>query len=135
MNLNNYDLMKYSTHSLVAMGSIVLYDVFVDGRSLTEGFTQNDAITIGLSTLATNVIFDVVSGVIPYLNENSTVGMISRPLLTGLVYSYMYEYLMSERYSGYRQNSQVFYIGAVGCLFVRYIEAPVLSLLFGMKSY
>jgi len=61
--------------------------------------------------------------------------MISRPLLTGLVYSYMYEYIMSERYDGYRSNMQVFYIGAIGCLFVRYIEAPVLSLLFGMKSY
>ena len=133
--MNQYDLMKYSSHSLVAMGSIVLYDVFVDGRSLTEGFTQNDAITIGLSTLATNVIFDVVSGLVPYLNENSTIGMISRPLLTGLVYSYMYEYMMSDRYEGYRTNMQVFYIGAIGCLFVRYVEAPVLSLLLNVKSY
>jgi hypothetical protein len=35
----NFDIMRYSSHSLVAMGSIVLYDVFVDGRSFTEGFT------------------------------------------------------------------------------------------------
>ncbi len=131
----NFDIMRYSSHSLVAMGSIVLYDVFVDGRSFTEGFTQNDAITIGLSTLATNVIFDVVSGLVPYLNENSAVGMVSRPLLTGLVYMYMYDYMMSERYEGYRNKSQVFYIGAIGCLFVRYIEAPVLSLLLNVKSY
>jgi hypothetical protein len=61
--------------------------------------------------------------------------MVSRPLLTGLVYMYMYDYMMSERYEGYRNKSQVFYIGAIGCLFVRYIEAPVLSLLLNVKSY
>jgi hypothetical protein len=37
--MDRYNLMKYSSHSLVAMGSIVLYDVFVDKRSLTESFT------------------------------------------------------------------------------------------------
>ena len=61
--------------------------------------------------------------------------MVSRPLLTGLVYMYMYDWMMSERYEGYRAKSQVFYIGAIGCLFVRYIEAPVLSLLLNVKSY
>jgi len=60
--------------------------------------------------------------------------MVSRPLLTGLVYMYMYELMMSNRYDGYRNNMDAFYIGAVGCLFVRYIEAPVLSLL-GMNVY
>ena len=129
-----YDIMKYSTHSLVAMGSIVLYDVFVDKRSLTESFTQSDAITIGLSTLATNLLFDVVSGLVPYLNENGAFGMVSRPLLTGLVYSYMYEWMMSSKYDGYRNNMEAFYIGSVGCLFVRYIEAPVISLL-GFNVY
>jgi hypothetical protein len=34
-----YDIMRYSSHSLIAMGTIVLYDVFVDKRSLTESFT------------------------------------------------------------------------------------------------
>ncbi len=37
--MDKYNLIRYSTHSLVAMGSIVLYDVFVDKRSLTESFT------------------------------------------------------------------------------------------------
>ena len=126
--------MKYSSHSLVAMGSIVLYDVFVDKRSLTESFTQNDALTIGISTLATNLLLDVVSGLVPYLNENNALGMVSRPLLTGLVYSYMYDFMMKEKFEGYRSNMDAFYIGSVGCLFVRYIEAPVISLL-GFNVY
>lgn len=129
-----YDIMRYSSHSLVAMGSLVLYDVFVDGRGFTEGFTMDDAITIGVSTLATNLLYDVLSGLLPYLYENNVFGMISRPILTGLVYMYMYDWMMSNKYSGYRENTKTFYIGAVGCLLVRYIESPVLSL-FGMNVY
>jgi hypothetical protein len=60
--------------------------------------------------------------------------MVSRPLLTGLVYSYMYDFMMKEKFEGYRSNMDAFYIGSVGCLFVRYIEAPVISLL-GFNVY
>ena len=126
--------MRYSSHSLVAMGTIVLYDIFVDKRSLTESFTQNDAITVGLSTLAVELLYDVLSGLLPYLYENNVFVMIGRPLLTGIVYSYMYDFMMREKFEGYRSNMDAFYIGAVGCLFIRYIEAPVLSLL-GVNSY
>ena len=126
--------MKYTSHSLVAMGTIVLYDVFVDKRSLTESFTQNDAITVGLSTLAVELLYDVLSGLLPYLYENNVFVMIARPLLTGIVYSYMYDWMMREKFEGYRDNMENFYVGAVGCLFVRYVEAPVLSLL-GVNSY
>ena len=129
-----YDIMRYSSHSLVAMGSIVLYDVFVDKRSLSESFTQNDAITVGLSTLAVELLYDVLSGLLPYLYENNAFVMIARPLLTGIVYSYLYDFMMKEKFEGYRDNMEAFYIGAVGCLFVRYVEAPVLSLL-GVNSY
>ena len=129
-----YDIMRYSSHSLVAMGTIVLYDVFVDKRSLTESFTQNDAITVGLSTLAVELLYDVLSGLLPYLYENNVFVMIARPLLTGIVYSYMYDWMMREKFEGYRDNMENFYVGAVGCLFVRYVEAPVLSLL-GVNSY
>ena len=129
-----YDIMRYSSHSLIAMGTIVLYDVFVDKRSLTESFTQNDAITVGLSTLAVELLYDVLSGLLPYLYENNVFVMIGRPLLTGIVYSYMYDWMMREKFEGYRTNMDAFYIGAVGCLFIRYIEAPVLSLL-GVNSY
>ena len=129
-----YDIMRYSSHSLIAMGTIVLYDVFVDKRSLTESFTQNDAITVGLSTLAVELLYDVLSGLLPYLYENNVFVMIGRPLLTGIVYSYMYDWMMREKFEGYRTNMDAFYIGAVGSLFIRYIEAPVLSLL-GVNSY
>ena len=60
--------------------------------------------------------------------------MVSRPLLTGIVYSYMYDWMLTDKFEGYRSNMQTFYVGAVGCLLLRYIEIPVMSLL-GMKTY
>ena len=118
----HYDLLKYSTHSLIAVGAVVLFDVFVDGRSFSESFVMDDALTAGVSTLAVSYVYDIVTGLLPYLSENNSLSMISRPLLSGLVYMMMYDYFMMNKYESYRDNSKAFYIGAAGCFVLNYIN-------------
>jgi len=79
--MENYDLIKYSSNAVVAGLGIVLYDVMVDNRSLMESFTQNDVMVFALSNVALNFSIDVLSALIPYLNDNNMVGMASKHLL------------------------------------------------------
>ena len=79
--MSNYDLIKYGSHAAVAGLGIGLYDLFVDGRSINESFVQNDVLTFAVSNVLVNFSLDVLSGLLPYLNENSGVGMISKHVL------------------------------------------------------
>lgn len=126
--------MKYATHSAIAATGIALFDVFVDGRSFSESFVRDDAMTAAVAILTSSFVFDVVSGLLPYLHDNNSLSMISKPLLVGLVYMMLYDYFMMNRYNNYRENSKAFYIGAIGSLLLNYINSPLLSL-FGIQSY
>jgi hypothetical protein len=79
--MSSYDLVKYASNAVVAGLGIGLYDVFVDGRSINESFVKNDVLTFAVSNVLVNFSFDVLSGLLPYLNESSGVGMISKHLL------------------------------------------------------
>ena len=96
--MNHYDLVKYATHSMIAALAVSLYDVVIDGKSFTDNFVMDDAVTAAVSTLATSYTYDVVTGLLPYLNDNSSLSMLSRPLLSGLVYMMMYDYFMMNKY-------------------------------------
>jgi hypothetical protein len=113
---------------------IGLYDVLVDGRSFNESFTYNDVLTFTLSNVATNFAFDVISGLLPYLNENNGIGMLSKPLLNGLIYMTLYDYMISNRYSYYRDNKTNFWVSTILSLVLMYVNSPVMAL-FNMKNY
>ena len=105
-----YDFMNYTGHTLVSFGAILAYDVFVEGYSIQSSYVMKDALVFGLSTVASSLASEVVSGLIPYLNEGSFGGMISRPLLTGLIYMWMYDYMIVGRYGEARVNEKSFLV-------------------------
>lgn len=133
--MSSYDLIKYSSHALVAVAGIVVYDIAIDGRSLTDQYTMDDALAFGLSSIASSFVYDVVSGLLPYLYENNMVGMIAKPLLNGLVYMWIYNYMLQSKYEFQRDNKTAFYIGAFGNVLLGYVNNPVLSLFTGMRNY
>ncbi len=111
---SSYDLVKYGSHGLIAAATIVGYDVLVDGRSMSESFVKDDALSFAVSNIATNFVNDIISNFVPFLDESNTVGMLTKPLLNGIVYMWVYDYMMANKYDGYRENKTVFVVGAVG---------------------
>ena len=71
---------------------------------------------------------------LPYLNEGSIGGMISRPLLNGIVYMWLYDYMISGKYNNTRDNTSTFMVGAGLSLVSSYLQNPLMSL-FGLKNY
>ena len=129
-----YDLMNYASHAVVGYSALLAYDSIVKGRNIRESLVMKDALVFGLSTVASSIASEVVSGFIPYFNEGSVGGMISRPLITGLVYMWMYDYMISEKYNNTREESKNFLVGAGLCLVTGYLQNPIMSL-FGMRGY
>ena len=129
-----FDLMKYGSRALVSYGAIVAYDVLMDGRTFQESFTMNDGAVFAVSAIGSEIAYELVSNVIPYINEGSVAGMIAKPLINGIVYSYMYNSLLNKSFPYYRDNMKAFYIGSIGNLLIGYFENPLLSL-FGFRSY
>jgi hypothetical protein len=107
-----YDLIKYASHSVIAGLGIGIYDVLIDGRSMTESFTKNDVLTFAVSSVASNFAFDLISSLLPYLNESNTLGMISKHLLLAVIYIMLYDYMIANRYSYYRDNKSNFWVAA-----------------------
>jgi len=129
-----FDIMNYAGHAVVGWGALLAYDVFVEGYSVQNNYVMKDALVFGLSTVTSSLAFEVVSGLIPYINEGSVGGMISRPLLTGLIYMWLYDYMIVGRYGEARLNEKSFFVGAGLCLVSGYLQNPLMSL-FGMKGY
>ena len=129
-----YDFMKYSSKALITFGAIAAYDVFIDGRSFTDTYTLRDAGVAAVSSVASEITYDVVSNLLPYLNEGSLGGLIAKPLLDGIIYSYLYNTMINPQFQYYRDSYKAFYIGAVGNLLIGYIENPIMSLFGNMYN-
>jgi len=127
-----YDLTKYSTHALIGFAGVVAYDTLIEGYKLDGGFSYNDAATFALSTVVSNVTYDILSSFLPYLNEGSLPGLIGKPLINALVYSYMFDMMLNKKYPGIRDSTNAFVVGAIGDLLLGYVESPILAL-FGVK--
>ena len=129
-----FDFYKYATQAGIGFLGIVAYDYFVDGKQIGESFTVEDATTFALTTLVSNIALEVTSGLIPYINESSFAGMIAQPVLNGLVYMYLFDTMVKNKYPYSRNSSKEFYIGAFGSLLIGYMQSPLMSL-FGMSKY
>ena len=132
--LNNFDLMKYGTHALVSYGGMLAYDVLVEGKSISEGFTMSDAATFAISSVVADVSYDVLSGLVPYINEGSMTGMLANHILQAVVYMYLYDVMVDKKYPYYRSKSSALYVGAILSILLGYFQNPILSI-FGLRSY
>ena len=129
-----FDMFKYAGDAVVGYGALLAYDCLVEGKNIRDSLVMKDALVFGLSNVASTLAFDVVSGMLPYLNEGSIGGMISKPLLNGIVYMWLYDYMISGKYNNTRENTSTFMVGAGLSLVSSYLQNPLLSL-FGLKNY
>ena len=128
-----YDLMNYVGHAAVGYGALLVYDVFVEGVNIQSSYVMRDGLVFGLSTIASTLASDVISGLVPFINEGSFGGMTSRPLLNGLIYMWLYDYMIVGKYGEARSNEKSFMVGAILCLITGYLHNPLMSI-FGVRS-
>ena len=129
----NIDLMKYVSKGAVEFGLYTLYDGLVEGIGFNE-ISYKDGLTFALSSVAAEWAADLISGVWS-MNENSVSFMISRPLLTGIIYMYLYNYMLREEYEGGRDNMRNVVMGALGEVLLGYVANPIASLFGNYKNY
>ena len=127
-----FDLIKYGTKSIISLGAVYLYDQYVDDRG--SAFSLTDGYTAALSFLASDILIDILSAYIPYLGDQSFVGQISRPLLNGIIYMYLYDMLVNSKFQNVRSASENILMGAVSSLLIGYVQSP-LSSLFGYSQF
>lgn len=133
--MNQYDLYKYGSHAVVGALLITAYDVFVENYELKwNGFVRSDATSMALSVVISNLVYDVVSSLVPFLNKNNFVGQLAQPVLNGIVYMYVYNMMTAGLYRGARDNTKEFFVGSIGQLLIEYAERPLMSL-FGWQHF
>lgn len=128
-----YNLVQYATHAAFSYVGVLAYDVFVLGYRYDGGFAMSDAGSFAVSTILSNFSAEVLSSFVPYLYEGNFAGMISYPLLNGIIYMYVFDMFTNRKYPGLRDSTGAFLVGSIGCLLTRYLESPVLSL-FGIHN-
>jgi hypothetical protein len=128
----SFDLMKYGTHALIGFAGIYAYDSFIDGKD--NAFAMKDGYTLALSTIVADVTAEVITGFLPYLQNNSLPSMLLTPLLNGIVYMYLYDSMVGNVFRGNRNASKAFMVGSLISLLTSYLENPIASL-FGYKHY
>ena len=74
---------------------------------------MNDFATFAVSSVLVNFSLDIVSALIPYLNENSSIGMITKHVLQGVVYMWLYDYMLGNKFQYQRNDKDNFYIALV----------------------
>ena len=95
---------------------------------------MKDALTFGISSEVSSLACEVLCSLVPYLNEGNLHGYIVNPVLSGVIYLMLYDYMVSPSYNGFRDTSTNFFVGSVLTLLVSYVENPIASL-FGLKHY
>ena len=129
-----YDVMKYVSHAAVSYGALLAYDCLVEDYKLDGGFAMSDAYSFAIASFVSDLSYDLLSSALPYLNDGHFTGMVARPLINGIIYMYLFDYMTNQKYPSGRDSSRAFVIGAFGSLLSSYIQNPLLGL-FGIKSY
>ena len=132
--MNNFDFTKYLTHGSVAFLGFAAYDCFIDGKEF-RGYALNDAGAFAISSLSSLWLKDLLSDLWGGMESNSIQGMISKPLLNGLIYMYLYDYMVKPNNTRItsRTGMETFIMGSIGDVIGGYLENP-LSSLFGYKQ-
>ena len=130
-SLVKFDIIKYGVQAGIGFGSMLLYDVYVEGLSL-EGFGMSDGYSFVIASLASAVLYDFLSSYLPFLDNGGLSSMFFRPLLNAFVYMYVYNMITAPTYIGVRDNMKNLVIGALLSLFISFVESPIASL-FGLR--
>ena len=92
--MNKFDTMNYLYKGGFAFLAYSAYDVFVEGRTF-NGFASNDALSYTVGVVGSEIVSEILSNVV---DMNGITGMISKPLLTGIIYMYIFNYLVRPEY-------------------------------------
>ena len=130
-----FDFTKYLTHASVGFLTVSAYDSLVEGRNFKQ-FSLYDGGAFATSSILSLLASDLLESVWGGLSSHSLQGMITKPLLNGLIYMYLYESFVRPRneYNRNRTGTENFIMGALADVIVKYIENP-LSGLFGYRNY
>jgi hypothetical protein len=130
-----FDFTKYLTHASVGFLTVSAYDSLVEGRNFKQ-FSLYDGGAFATSSILSLLASDLLESVWAGLSSQSLQGMITKPLLNGLIYMYLYESFVRPRneYNRNRTGTENFIMGALADVIVKYIENP-LSGLFGYRNY
>jgi len=113
--MQSYDFVKYSSQAVVGALLISLYDVFVEGYELKlNGFVSSDAFSMAISVVISNLAYDVISGLVPFLEKSNFMGQIAHPILNAIVYMYVYNMMTAGVYRGNRDNTNLMIVGSIG---------------------
>ena len=132
--MNSFDFTKYLTHGTIAFAGMAAYDVFIDGKNFNT-YALNDAGAFTISSIGSLYASDLLSSVWGGYSNDSIQGMITKPMLSGLFYMYLYDYMVkpnNERIVS-RSNTETFLMGGIADVINGYIESP-LSSIFGYRT-
>jgi hypothetical protein len=128
-----FDTAKYLSKGAVAFGLFSVYDVLIDGKDFS-GYGMRDGATFALSTIAAEWAADLLSGVWN-MDDRSVSGMLTRPLLNGIVYMYLYNYMIRPEYESVRDNTNNFVMASLSEVLLSYVSNPFISLFSNMNHY
>jgi hypothetical protein len=116
--MNQFDTVRYLTKASTGFLLLSAYDTFVDGKSFMDYSLYNSG-SFALSLIVSELSTDLISNVWN-MNERSIQGMITKPLLSGLVYLYLYDYMVASRNDREipKSGTELFIMGSIGQLLV-----------------
>ncbi len=126
-----FELTKYLSKGAVGFVLFSAYDVLIKEREF-NGFASKDGLTFALSTVAAEWSADLLADM---WSSNSVSSMISRPLLNGIIYMYLYNYMVRGDYEGGNDNTENFVMAALGEVILGYVANPIASLFSGVRQY
>ena len=127
--MNSYEIVNYVSNGAVAFGLFSAYDVLVDGREFS-GYATKDGLTFAISTVISEWSADMLSNL---WNENSFSKMITKPLLNGIIYMYLYDYMIRPEYEGAKDNNSNFLMASLSEVLLSYVSNPIIAIFTGMK--
>lgn len=130
------DLQKYISRVILS-GSIVVYDYFIDGKKSTQ-YIKDDFYYFALSNVfglfTSDILFDVLN-----INKSGVYSMLSDPLLSGLLYMYMYQSMIypkyTQAYGNQRSSTYNFMLASSLNIITSFLNNPLISLFSGYKLY
>ena len=125
-----FDTVKYISKFLVGGGLIYALDKY---ENYTNSYCLKDAGSFGLSLVLTDVVSDVLENFWNMNNNNTLLGIIQKPIINGILYMYLYDYIIKTEYDNSKENYNILLMGIGGNLLTHYLENPILSL-FGYNS-
>ena len=131
----NFDLVKYFTHASVGFAVYSAYDVFVEGKDF-QNYAVYDGGSFALASILSLWSADLIGGIWSGYDKNSIQGMIGKPMMTGIFYMYLYDYMVrpNNQRENTRGGTELFLMGGLADVITNYLENP-LSSLFGYRNY